>query len=40
MRTDGIHCRESAGTGPVKLKVVPNSAASEGHQGPINMRLN
>ena len=24
MRTDGVHCRESAGTGPVVLKVVPN----------------
>ena len=24
LRTDGIHCRESAGTGPVNLKVVPN----------------
>ena len=23
MRTDGVHCRESAGTGPVVLKVVP-----------------
>ena len=23
-RTDGVHCRESAGTGPVNLKVVPN----------------
>ena len=23
-RTDGIHCRESAGTRPVNLKVVPN----------------
>ena len=22
--TDGVHCRESAGTGPVNLKVVPN----------------
>ena len=22
--TDGVHCRESAGTGPVALKVVPN----------------
>ena len=21
---DGVHCRESAGTGPVNLKVVPN----------------
>ena len=24
LRTDGVHCRESAGTRPVKLKVVPN----------------
>ena len=24
MRSDGVHCRESAGTGPVNLKVVPN----------------
>ena len=24
LRTDGAHCRESAGTGPVNLKVVPN----------------
>ena len=23
LRTDGVHCRESAGTGPVVLKVVP-----------------
>ena len=23
-RTDGVHCRESAGTRPVNLKVVPN----------------
>ena len=22
--TDGVHCRESAGIGPVNLKVVPN----------------
>ena len=22
--TDGVHCRESAGTGPVNLKVIPN----------------
>ena len=22
--TDGVNCRESAGTGPVNLKVVPN----------------
>ena len=24
LRTDGLHCRESAGTGPANLKVVPN----------------
>ena len=24
LRTDGVHCRESAGTGPVNFKVVPN----------------
>ena len=24
LRIDGVHCRESAGTGPVNLKVVPN----------------
>ena len=41
LRTDGVHCRESADTGPVNLKVVPNewSADLAGHHGPINMRL-
>ena len=39
MRTGGLHCRESAGTGPVNLKAVPMSAALAGHHGPINMRL-
>ena len=24
LRTDGVHCREFAGTGPINLKVVPN----------------
>ena len=24
LRSDGVHCRESAGTGPVNVKVVPN----------------
>ena len=24
LRTDGVHCRESAGTGPVNFMVVPN----------------
>ena len=28
LRTDGIHCRESAGTGPVVLKVVPVTGAN------------
>ena len=27
-RTDGVHCRESAGTGPVTLKVVPNGCCT------------
>ena len=40
LRTDGVHCRESAGTGPVVLKVVPvTGAAFAGHHGPINVRL-
>ena len=38
--TDSVHCRESAGTGPVNLKVVPNEcSALAGHHGPIDMRL-
>ena len=39
LRTEGVHCcRESAGTGPVKLKVVPvTSAALASHHGPIDM---
>ena len=28
LRTDGVHCRESAGTGPVVLKVVSVSVAA------------
>ena len=40
MRTDGVHCRESTGTGPVVLKVVPVTAAVlAGHHEPINVRL-
>ena len=36
LRTDGVHCLESAGTGPVVLKVVPVAgAALAGHHGPI-----
>ena len=30
MRTDGVHCRESAGTGPVNLKVVSNECCKAG----------
>ena len=37
LRTVGIHCRESAGTGPVVLKVVPvTGAALGGHNEQIN----
>ena len=28
MLTDGVHCRESTGTGPVVLKVVPATGAA------------
>ena len=28
MRTDGVHCRESTGTRPVVLKVVPATGAA------------
>ena len=40
LRTDGVHCRESAGTVPVVLKVVPVTSAAifAGHHGPINVR--
>ena len=40
LRTDDVHCRESAGTGPVVLKVVPGTGAVfAGHHGPIDVRL-
>ena len=41
LRTNGVHCRESAGTGPVvPNKVVPvTGAALAGHHGSINLRL-
>ena len=36
LRTDDVHCRESAGTGPVVLKVVPvTGAAFVGHNQPL-----
>ena len=41
LRTDDLHCRESAGTGPVVLKVVPVTGAAFAlhHRGSINVRL-
>ena len=40
LRTDGVHCRESAGAGLEVLKVVlVTDAAFAGHHGAINMRL-
>ena len=40
LRTDGVHYRESAGTGPVVSKVVPvTGAALAGHHEPINVHL-
>ena len=40
MRTDGVHCGESTGTGPVVLKLVQvMDAAFAGHHGPIDVRL-
>ena len=40
-RTNGVHCREFAGTGPVNLKLVPNECCLGrfGQYGPIIMRL-
>ena len=40
LRTDGVPFRESAGTGPVVLKVVRvTGAAFAGYHGPINVRF-
>ena len=40
LRTDGVHCRESAGTWPIVPKVVPvTGAVLAGHQRPVNMHL-
>ena len=41
LRTNGVHFRESAGTGPVNLKVVPNGCCLGrlGHHGPTNVRI-
>ena len=38
LRTVGVHCRESAGPGPVVLKVIPvTGAAFPGHHGPVDV---
>ena len=40
LHTNGVHCRESVGTGPVVLKIVPNGRCHfTGHHGPVNARL-
>ena len=39
LRADGVHCRESAGTGPVNLKVVLDERALAGHRGLINIHI-
>ena len=42
LRTNGVHCRESAGTGPLVLKVVSSSNRCchfAGHHGSMNVRL-
>ena len=40
LRTDGVHCRGSAGTGPVNLKVVPNEYCfRRSHHGPTHIRI-
>ena len=40
LRPDGVHCQESACTGPVVLEVVPvTGAAFAGHHGPIHVHL-
>ena len=40
LRTHGVHCRESADTGPVILKVVPAAGgAVAGHHRPISVPL-
>ena len=40
LHTGGVHCRESVGTGPVVLKVVPvTGAAFAGHHGPTNVSI-
>ena len=39
LRTDGVHCRESAGTGPANLKVVPNGCCLGRSPWTNNIRL-
>ena len=37
--TNSVYCRESAGTGPVNLQVIPNECCLGSDHGPINVRL-
>ena len=39
LSTNGVHCRESDGTEPVNLKVVPNECCLGRSHGPVNMHL-
>ena len=39
LRTDGVHCRESTGTGPVGLKVGPNGCCLDRSPWTNQMRL-
>ena len=39
LRTDGVHCRESAGKGPVFLKVVPVHCRESAGKGPVFLKV-
>ena len=39
MRTDGVHCRESAGIGSVVLKVVSVTVLPSNHHEPVDVHL-
>ena len=37
LRTDGVHCRESAGTRPVNLMVLPNGCLKKNQSTPLDL---
>ena len=39
LRTDGVHCQEPAGAGPVVFKVVTKTGAAFVSHGPVDVRL-